>query len=330
MDTAVVAALVIVVSLAFYVMLDGFDLGVGSLLLLERDERDRDLMVESISPVWDGNETWLVMVGVTLLGCFPIAYGVLLPAFYLPLVVMLVSLGFRGVAFEFRFQTVRMRAFWDAAFCGGSILAALCQGVVLGGVVQGIAVGGTAFVGGALDVFTLFSAFTGVLLLTGYAVLGAAWLAWRSPGRLRDFAHRRLVALWIPFGILAIVFVYWARDVSPAIDSRFSAHPGFFGSVLLIFVALWALGLRMIRRLRPIATFVVGLAMFGLGFVGLGAAVAPWAVPYRISVWDASSPSGSRLIVLVAVLVMVPIIVTYSAFAYWVFRGKTRDLEVGA
>lgn len=224
MDLPVLSALFLTGALSLYVLLDGFDLGVGALLLLEPDERHRDRMVDAITPTWDGNETWLIMAGVAMLAAFPTAYSVLLPAFYVPLIVMLLSLGLRGVSFEFRYQTVNARPRWDAVFAVGSILAAFTQGAFVGGLITGVAVDKGAFVGGPFDWLTPFSILFGFTSLAGYAVYGAGWLLLKGEGRTRDFAVKSLCWATPIFLALSSATCFAAYHIQPQLAEAWSHH----------------------------------------------------------------------------------------------------------
>ena len=225
MDLPLLSALFAAFAIALYVMLDGFDLGVGAMLLAQTDEQLRDQMVDSIMPTWDGNETWLIMAGVALLAAFPIAYGVLLPAFYLPLIIMLLALGLRGVSFEFRFQAIGARRFWDLAFGLGSIVAALMQGLIVGGLIQGVTVSGESFGGSVFDVFRPFPVLAAVTILTGYIVLGAGWLHLKATLTLRRFAERGLRVAVPCFAALAVATCAVAVFVQPGVRAAWAAYP---------------------------------------------------------------------------------------------------------
>jgi len=224
MDLPVLSASFMAGALCIYVLLDGFDLGVGALLLLEPDERHRDRMVDAIVPTWDGNETWLIMAAVAMLAAFPTAYGVLLPAFYVPLIVMLLSLGLRGVSFEFRYQTTKFRARWDAVFAVGSILVAIIQGAFVGGLIVGVAVDKGAFVGGTFDWLTPFSILFGFVSLTGYAVLGAGWLRLKGEGNTKLFAEKSLLWVTPAFLLLSSVTCVVAYHIQPQINEAWNHH----------------------------------------------------------------------------------------------------------
>jgi cytochrome bd ubiquinol oxidase subunit II len=324
MDLPLLSALFATFALTLYVMLDGFDLGVGALLLIQSDEKQRDRMVDAIMPTWDGNETWLIMSGVALLAGFPIAYGVLLPAFYLPLIAMLLALGLRGVSFEFRYQVERRRPLWDMIFGVGSVVAALAQGLVVGGLVQGVAVAdGERFVGSVLDVFRPFALLTGLAILGGYIVLGAGWLHLKATGPLRLFAER-ILRLAIPaFVGLAVAVCIAAANVQPGIRVAWSAHEMLLTSIAICFLVVSGVLARGIGRSADGGPFFLGLALFALGVAGLGIAIFPDIVPFRLSLWAAASSTLSHVFLLIGAALVTPVVLAYSAFSYRVFRGKT-------
>ena len=325
MDLPLCSALFVAFALSLYVLLDGFDLGVGALLLLQADEKLRDRMVDSITPTWDGNETWLIMAGVGLLAGFPIAYGILLPAFYIPLIVMLLGLGLRGVSFEFRYQVDRRRRVWDLAFGAGSIIAALMQGFIVGGLVQGIAVTDDRFSGSVLDVFRAFPALTALAVLTGYVVLGAGWLHLKATSKLLDFAR---LSLWVGTPMFAGFFVATcvaSAFVQPRVQEAWTSHPAPLGLIAAIFATVAVLLVRSTGREPAVRPFLFGLILFACGVGGLGIVIFPSIVPFRLSLWDAASATLSHVFMLAGAAVVTPIVLAYSAFAYRVFRGKTPE-----
>jgi cytochrome bd ubiquinol oxidase subunit II len=323
-DLPVIWAGVIAFAVLAYVIVDGFDLGVGILFPFLKGEHDRDVAMNSIAPVWDGNETWLVLGGGGLYAAFPLAYAVVLPALYAPLIAMLLGLVFRGVAFEFRWRTERGRFLWDWAFAGGSTLVALCQGIALGAFVQGIKVSGRAYGGGWYDWLAPFSVVTGVALVVGYALLGATWLVMKTTGELQ--AHARRLAVASGAGTVALIGIVslWTPFLNPVFMSRWFAFPAIV-YVLPIPLAVAAaagllfLGLRGGRDAQP---FVAALALFVLSYIGLGISLYPEIVPPSITIWQAAAPDKSLGFLLVGTLILVPIIIPYMAHAYWVFRGK--------
>ena len=323
-DLPFVWAGIIAFAVLAYVIVDGFDLGVGILFPCLKTKRDRDVAMNSIAPIWDGNETWLVLGGGGLYAAFPLAYAVILPALYAPLIAMLLALVFRGVAFEFRWRTERGKFLWDWAFAGGSTLVALCQGIALGALVQGIKVDGRAYGGGWYDWLTPFSVMTGVALITGYALLGATWLVMKTAGDLQRQARR--FALVSGAGTVALIGIVslWTPFLNPVFMDRWFAFPATLyvlpvplavaGMTLLLF-----LGLRTARDAQP---FISALGLFVLCYIGLGISLYPEIVPPSITIWQAAAPDKSLAFLLVGTAILVPIIIIYMAHAYWVFRGK--------
>ena len=328
-DLPLIWAALIAVAVLMYVVLDGFDLGLGILFPWFRKPAHRNTMIDSIAPVWDGNETWLVLGGGGLFAVFPLAYSLLMTAFYAPLIAMLLALIFRGVAFEFRLRDPKHTRFWDFAFAGGSMLATFAQGVVLGAFIQGIAIEGRSYVGGWYDWLTPFSLFTGVALLAGYALLGAGWLILKTEGELQDraFALARplLVAVLVAIGIVSL----WTAFTHDEIAARWFAWPNIalLAPVPLLVVAIaWAID-RSLRRRRDRAPFLLALAMFVLSYLGLGISLFPRIVPPDVTIWQAAAPPGSQGFLLAGTLVLLPVILFYTGYVYWVFRGKVREGE---
>jgi len=323
-DLAMIWAFIIAFAVFAYVVLDGFDLGIGILFPAFGVGEERDSAMNSIAPVWDGNETWLVLGGGGLMAAFPLAYAIILPALYPPIIAMLLALVFRGVAFEFRWRDPKHRAFWDFAFTGGSLIAAFAQGITLGALLQGIEVADRAYAGGWLDWLTPFTLLTGAGTVIAYALLGATWLIWRSEGGLQAHAWR-LTRLLAPATLAAIVAVsaatpfldatYWQRWFEMP-NVLFSAQvPLLVGIASLLFV-------RAIRRGQELAPFLLTLFIFLLCFAGLGVSMFPYVIPEEVTIWDAAAPESSQLFMLVGAGIMVPIILAYTGFSYWVFRGK--------
>jgi cytochrome d ubiquinol oxidase subunit II len=317
-------AAIIAFAVFAYVVMDGFDLGIGILFPLFDNEQDRGTLMNSVAPVWDGNETWLVMGGGGLMAAFPLAYAVLIPALYAPLIAMLLGLIFRGVAFEFRWRTQRGRKHWDRCFWIGSTVAAFMQGVALGAVLQGIRVEGRHYAGGWWDWFSPFSVLTGLALVAGYATLGATWIIMKTEGTLQQRAFR----LSLRAGIALIVGITAVSAATPWLQHRYYQRWFTFPNILitsqvpllvLITVVLFLIALR--RRWERLP-FVLTLALFALGYVGLGVSIYPYLVPESISITDAAAPAISQRFMLVGTAILIPVILAYTAHAYWVFRGK--------
>jgi cytochrome d ubiquinol oxidase subunit II len=325
-DLPLIWAGVIAFGIFMYVVMDGFDLGIGILFPFIRDKEERDAMMNTVAPIWDGNETWLVLGGAGLFAAFPLAYSVVLTALYLPLIIMLIALIFRGVAFEFRFKAKRTRYVWDAAFIGGSLVATFAQGVVLGAFVEGIKVADRQFVGGAFDWLAPFPLFCGAGLVVGYAMLGCAWLLMKTEGRLQ----RKMYKLMLPLTCLLLLFIsavsIWTPLTQPAIAQRWFTLPNLFYFIPVpTLVAVTVLGIvRAIQLKKDKQPFVLTLALIALAYAGLAISMWPNIVPPSLSIWDASAPASSQAFALVGVTIMVPIILIYTAYSYWVFRGKVK------
>jgi cytochrome d ubiquinol oxidase subunit II len=323
-DLPFIWAGVIAFAVLAYVIADGFDLGVGILFPWLKEKHDRDVAMNSIAPVWDGNETWLVLGGGGLYAAFPLAYAVVLPALYAPLIAMLLGLVFRGVAFEFRWRTQRGKFLWDWAFAGGSTLVALCQGIALGALVQGIKVSGRAYGGGWYDWLTPFSVLTGVALIVGYALLGATWLVMKTTGDLQ--AQARRFALVCGVGTVALIGIVsvWTPFLNPIFMGRWFAFPAMLYT-LPVPATVAVATLMLFRGLaagRDVQPFAAALSLFVLSYIGLGISLYPEIVPPGITIWQAAAPDKSLGFLLIGVLILVPIIIGYTAHAYWVFRGK--------
>jgi cytochrome d ubiquinol oxidase subunit II len=326
MDIAVLWAFIIAFAVFVYVVMDGFDLGLGMLFPLFPKKADRDVMMNSIAPVWDGNETWLVLGGGGLMAAFPLAYAVLMPALYTPMIAMLIGLIFRGVAFEFRWRTTRERNLWDIAFAAGSLLAALAQGIALGAILQGVHVEGRHYGGGWWDWLTPFSILTGVSVAVGYALLGATWLVMKTEGELRDKAYR--LSWWLLFAMLGAIGA--VSLATPFLDieyaRRWFAWPNIVltAPVPIAVAGVTVLLLRSLANKQDYRPFFLTLALFGLSYAGLGISIWPYIVPRSITIWQAASPKDSQIFMLFGVAVLVPMILGYTSWAYYVFRGKVK------
>jgi cytochrome bd ubiquinol oxidase subunit II len=326
-DIATIWAFIIALAVFIYVVMDGFDLGLGILFPLFPAKDDRDTITNTVAPVWDGNETWLVLGGGSLMAAFPLAYAVLLPALYTPMIAMLVGLIFRGVAFEFRWRTTAQRNRWDVAFAAGSWLAALSQGVALGAILQGIHVEARHYGGGWWDWLTPFSVLTGVSLVIGYALLGATWLVLKTEGRLRDKAYD--LSWWLLFAMLAaIVMVSLATPLLHIqYAQRWFAWPNIIvtAPVPVAVVAVTVLLLGSLAKRRDNRPFFLVLMLFALSYAGLGISMYPYIVPQSITIWQAASPADSQIFMLVGVAILLPLILAYTGWSYFVFRGKVRE-----
>ncbi len=311
-----------------YVVLDGFDLGVGILFAAERGSSDRDTMVNTIAPMWDGNETWLVLGGAGLFAVFPLAYAIIMPAFYPTILGMLFGLILRGVGFELRFrvETPVSRKLWDFAFFGGSTLAALCQGLTLGGLLQGVRVVDRQYAGGWFDWLTPFTLLCGVAVVVGYAWLGACWLVWRTDDSLQRRARAQAVTLGLTTLGLIVAVSLWTPFLNTLFMHRWFGWPGILlTSPVPILIALLAVVFRFgIAREHHLTPFLCALAVFALCFAGLGISLYPLMVPPDITIWQAAAPRASQLFVLVGASVLIPLVLVYSGFSYWLFRGKVQ------
>lgn len=318
-------AVLLAAAVFIYVALDGFDLGVGILYPFYPQKRDRDLLMNSVAPVWDGNETWLILGGGGLFAAYPVAYAILMPALYPPVIAMLLALIFRGVAFEFRWRTTRWRRGWDWAFIGGSTMAAFSQGVILGAILQGVEVDGRQYAGGWWDWLSPFSVVTGVAVVVGYGLLGATWLNLKTEGEPQTRARH---LAW-GFGLGTVGFIVIVSLFTPYLEQnyyeRWFSWPNILyaapvplavaGLTFLLFRSLWAHG-------RDWAPFVIALLLFLITFIGLGISVWPYVIPTEVTIYDAATPWLSQIFMFVGACVLIPIILVYTGYAYWVFRGK--------
>ena len=326
-DLAFIWAGLIAFAVLVYVILDGFDLGLGILFPFAGTHRDRDVMMNSVAPVWDGNETWLVLGGGGLFAVFPLAYAVVLPATYPLIIAMLLGLVFRGVAFEYRWRDPSHRRFWDAAFSGGSIVAALSQGMILGALLQGIEVTDRAYSGSWWDWLTPYTLLTGVGTVAGYALLGAAWLVWKLDGDGQ--AHARKLGKITAVATIALMGAVSLYNLvlRPEYAEHWLSTPVLYWvtpipvATLIVAGFLWH-ALSCDRHSKP---FWLSLGLFLLGMAGVGVTIWPYVVPPGLSIWDAAAPERSQVFMLVGVAITMPLILAYTAWAYWVFRGKVGD-----
>ena len=327
MDLTIVWAFLIAFAVAAYVVMDGFDLGIGILFPKFRVGKERDQAMNAIAPVWDGNETWLVLGGGGLLAAFPLAYAIILPALYAPLTAMLLGLIFRGVAFEFRWRDAGHRAWWDGGFFLGSLVATFAQGVTLGALLQGITIEGRAYAGGWWEWLTPFSLLVGASLVVGYALLGACWLIWKTEGEIqadaRRFARPLVPALLVAFGAVSL----YTPFLEEKYYERWFDAPGLYATVpmpLLVAGTAWLLW-RSIDRPPDSRPFIFALILFAFALLGLAISMWPDIIPGRLSIWEAAAPYRSQLFMLVGAAVLIPLILAYTAWSYWVFRGKVGE-----
>jgi len=324
-DYTMIWAVIIAFGVIMYVLLDGFDLGVGILYPFAPNEDSRDVMMNTVAPFWDGNETWLVLGGAGLLGAFPLVYSVLLPALYLGVFLLLAGLIFRGVAFEFRFKAApAQKRYWSISFAIGSAVAALAQGIVVGAYIQGFETENFAYVGGAFDWLTPFSVLTGIGLVLGYALLGSTWIIMKTEGEVQEWAYR--LAPKLLAGVLGIFVIisFWTPLVDEFVRDRW------FSNLFVIWLLpAGALGcayliLRAINRREEGIPFVATMGLFVFTYLGLLASKWPYVVPPDYTLYDAASARESQAFLLIGVLFVVPVVLAYTAWTYWVFRGKVR------
>jgi cytochrome d ubiquinol oxidase subunit II len=325
----VIWAAIIGLAVAIYVIFDGFDLGVGILFPFAETEHERDQMMNSVAPFWDGNETWLVLGGAGLMVTFPLAYSIILPALYLPVIVMLLALVFRGVAFEFRWIGVTSKRHWTFAFAAGSALAAFCQGVILGGLIQGIKVENGAFAGGPFDWATPFAVLCGLGVVTGYGLLGATWLVMKTEGSVATRARiEAKLLLLVVLGFMAIVSI-WTPLAFERIATRWFSLPNILflwwvpAATALVAFAAW----RWLDTKHDILPFIAAIALFLLGYLGLLISNFPYIIPPSLTIWQTAAAPATHVFFLMGTLVMLPIILGYMIFVYWVFSGKLREGE---
>ena len=326
-DLTTVWAFIIAFAVFMYVVMDGFDLGIGILFPAFGRGAERSQAMNAIAPVWDGNETWLVLGGGGLFAAFPLAYSIILPATYPLIIAMLLGLVFRGVAFEFRWRDTRHERFWDFAFSAGSLVAAMAQGMILGALLQGIHVSGRAYAGGWLDWLSPYSLLTGLGVVAGYTLLGATFLTMKLTGRAEGHAYvlakRAGFATLLLMGAvsLATPFMagqYWQR--------WFTAPTIYFASQVplltaILFFVLW----RSIRKQRRYRPFLISLGIFAMGMAGLGVSIWPFVIPDSVTIWQAAAPERSQVFMLVGTAIIMPVILVYTGWAYWVFRGKVGE-----
>lgn len=329
-DLPFVWGIVIAIAILFYVILDGFDLGIGILFPFAPSENCRAKMMNSVAPFWDGNETWLVLGGAGLLVAFPLAYSVLLPALYLPIIFMLIGLIFRGIAFEFRFKAPpHQTKIWNVSFHFGSLLAAFMQGVILGNIVQGFSITGRQFSGGSWDWAGSFAILNGIALIFGYALLGSTWLIMKTTDTTQKWAYQ-ITPYLLSFVVL---FVCIVAVVLPFIDThniRFTWLMQPWSSVLFLVGILSVAFVFTILsdsyagkfEKRP---FMLSCGLFILGFIVLGISLWPWIVPYQFTFWEAAASSTSLSLMLIGVALFLPLILTYTVLCYYVFRGKASE-----
>ena len=317
---------ILAIGVFLYVALDGFDLGVGMLYNFAPDRDARGLIMNSIAPFWDGNETWLILGGMGLLAAFPVAFAIIIPAVYFPILLMLLALIFRGLSFEFRYRDAEHRTFWDHGFAAGSTLAAFAQGVVLGAFIQGFNVQGRQFVGSSFDCFTPFSVFAGIALVFGYALLGSGWLIIKTEGALQDWARalgrRCLIGTVLGIGIVSL----WTPYANAGIAARWFSFPNivYLAPVPLITAGLIWYVWRSLNDRSEYAAFFASLGLFVMSYIGIAISLWPMIVPGHFTLDQAAASPSTQAFLLIGTLFLLPVILMYTAWSYWVFRGKVR------
>ncbi len=327
LDLVPLWAAILALAVFMYVLLDGFDLGVAMLFPFRRHAEDRERMIASVSPVWDFNETWLVLGGGAMLAVFPLAFAIVIPAMYFPILVMLLGLVFRGVAFEFREVHGARKWFWDTGFVVGSYAATFAQGIVLGNFIQGFEIAGRHFVGTSWDWVSPFPLLTGLGLVFGYLLLGACWLVLKTVGELQQWSRRMArLMLWGTLAFIALMSI-WTPLVHEGIAQRWFSFPNvvYFSPVPLLTIALAALLLRALRQGPDLAPFLYAFGLFFLAFTGLVISLWPLIAPPSVTLWDAAASPKALGFLMVGTLFLLPVLVLYVAWSYWVFRGKVRS-----
>lgn len=324
LDLSIVWAGIVAFSIMMYVLMDGFDLGVGILFPFAPDEEVRDVMMNSVAPIWDGNETWLILSGAGLLAAFPLVYSVFLPALYIGVFLMLAGLIFRGVAFEFRFKARRSRFLWNIAFTGGSVLAAFAQGAVVGTYILGFDTADGVFVGGPFDWLTPFTVITGLGLVAGYALLGATWLVMKTEGEVQEWAYGKVIPLLLSVMVVFAIISIWTPFVDESVRERWFDH--FQLIWVLPALALLCAGqiVRSVKERHEGVPFVATMGMFLFTYLGLLVSRWPYMVPPDYTLWDAASAPESQMFLLIGMVFVIPVVLAYTAWTYWVFRGKVR------
>jgi cytochrome d ubiquinol oxidase subunit II len=326
LDLVPIWTLILGVGVFFYVALDGFDLGVGMLYNFAATREDRNLIMNSIAPIWDGNETWLILGGVGLYAAFPLAFAIIIPAVYFPVLLMLLALIFRGLAFEFRYRDAEHRTFWDHGFAWGSALAAFAQGLVLGAFIQGFDVDGRHFAGGSFDCFTPFSIVVGLCLVAGYSLLGAGLLIIKTEGELQAWARRLGRRALVATTVAVLVVSIWTPLSDPVIAARWFSWPNiaYLAPVPIITAALVWHVWRSLNSASDFGPFVGSLALFVMSYIGIAISLWPFIVPKHYTLDQAAAAPSTQAFLLIGTLFLLPIILVYTAWSYWVFRGKVR------
>lgn len=332
LDLPLVWGSIIVLSIFLYTLLDGFDLGIGILFPFAPSNDCRNKMVNSIAPFWDGNETWLVLGGGGIFAAFPLAYSILMPAFYLPVIVMLIALIFRGVAFEFRFKAINKfsKFLWDYCFHGGSLVAAFCQGLMLGTFVQGINVTEHSHNGGTFDWLTPFSMMCGISVIFAYALLGSNWLILKTVDKTQEWARK--CSFYLSFYVIIFIGIVslWTPSLNEQVRARWFEYPNilYLSPIPLLVIAVFILHQHYLIKKHELAPFVLAISLYVLNFFGLAISIWPWIVPYQITLKEAAACSTSQSMLLVGAIPLLPLILCYTAYSYYVFRGKVSEKDL--
>lgn len=330
-DLSLIWVVIIAVGVFIYVVLDGFDLGIGILFPFIKNQQERDVMMNTVAPVWDGNETWMVLGGAGLFAAFPLVYSAVLSALYLPIILMVIALIFRGVAFEFRFKAKRTKYLWDNAFILGSIFSSFLQGVILGAYIQGIHIVDGRYAGGGLDWLTAFSLFTGVGVVVVYAALGCGWLIMKTDENLQQQMYKLMPKLIISLFIIFIAVSIYTPLAHPQIAERWFTQTQlmYFSPIPILVVIFTILTVRACLKHQEAMPFLYTLALVFLAYTGFLISIFPYIIPPSITIWDAAAPANSQLFALIGALILIPIILVYTAMSYWVFRDKVRIGDEG-
>lgn len=320
-------AIILALAIFLYVLLDGFDLGVGMIYGIIDDRQSRNLIMNSIAPVWDGNETWLILGGLGLLAAFPLAFAIIIPAVYFPILMMLLALIFRGVSFEYHYRDVEHTTFWDRAFYIGSLLATFSQGIILGAFIQGFKVNGRVFAGGPLDCFTPFTLFTGLALVFGYGLLGAGWLIIKTEGELQNRVRR--IGYWCFLGVMAAIIIVSIVTplLDPGIANRWFSWPNiaYLSIIPVITAGIAFLEFKSLtNNYYEFTPFLGAIGLFLISYIGIGISLFPMIIPHTYNLWQAASSPQTQAFLIVGTVFLLPVILMYSAWSYWVFRGKVR------
>ena len=330
-DLSLIWIVIIAIGVFIYVVLDGFDLGIGILFPFIKSQQERDVMMNTVAPVWDGNETWMVLGGAGLFAAFPMVYSAVLSALYLPIILMVIALIFRGVAFEFRFKANRTKHLWDAAFIGGSILSSFLQGVFLGPYIQGIHIVDGRYAGGGLDWLTPFALFTGLGVVVVYATLGCGWLIMKTDDQLQNSMYRLMPKLVLVLLLIFAAVSIYTPLAHPVIAERWFTKPQilYFSPVPILVVLFTFLTIRACQKRQDSMPFLYTLGLVFLAYTGFLISIFPYVIPPSVTIWDAAAPANSQLFALIGALILIPIIIIYTIMAYWVFRDKVRVGDEG-